>query len=49
MSHYGLCEACAAAGATGLRRVEPNRRERLWITHDYRRLCDYHFEEYLDS
>jgi hypothetical protein len=46
MSLYGICEACAARGGLIPR---GSRRERLWVTTDYQRLCDYHYEVYLDS
>jgi len=46
MSHYGICEECAAR--FGLIPRE-SRRERLWVTTDYRRLCDYHYEVHLDD
>jgi len=46
MSFYGICEYCAAHG--GLLPRE-SRRERLWLTTDYRRLCRYHFEEHVDN
>ena len=46
MSHFGICEYCAARG--GLIPRE-SRRERLFVTPDYRRLCRYHYEEYIDD
>jgi hypothetical protein len=46
MTHYGICECCAAR--FGLLDRE-SRRERLWLTPDCRRLCRYHFEEHIDN
>ena len=46
MSHYGICECCAARG--GLIPRE-SRRERLFVTPDHRRLCRYHFEEHIEN
>jgi len=46
MSHYGICEYCAARFGLIPR---GSRRERLWVTPDLRRLCRYHYEEHIDS